>query len=305
MCHFKSNSVIYLLFVTFLFQVVAACSQNAQLEMTETISTIENTEEVFTQTPIPALIPSASPKPLPTLSVPEKLDRASELQKTNGGCNLPCWWDITPGITNWEEVARKLVPIASKDITFTIDNNRRMHYLEFPSVSRDIIADIFIQKNGVVDVIRTGWDYSIINFLREYGVPKEVWISSDGIVPGPSLFRIVIFYPERGIMAAYIGQSKLISRHGIDYISICAKDLHSSGPLWLWASDTGKQFEELPIENLTGQSPTSLKFKRIGEYTNLKETNFYSSMLKDAKSTCLETKADIWPNPDLYTTPRP
>lgn len=307
----KNRNVIYLLLVLSL-QILAACSNNAQPEIVDTPSVVKNTEVVVTPTPIPTLTSTPSPMPLPTLTAQEKIDRVAELQKDNGGCTYPCWWGITPGLTTWEEAEAILSPIESKKLTFTVENGMKKYYLEFPEVSQNMIVELYVQDKGIVDVIRISGNYSMVDFLQSYGSPKEIWISSDGIVPGPSTFRIAFFYSEKGIMAAYLGKSGLISLGGVEHIKMCVTDFNNSGPLWLWNPDSKKQFDELPLENLTGGPitlpglpPSTLELKRIGEYTNFSEISFFNSAVKIAEKTCLETKADIWPNPDLFITPTP
>lgn len=307
-----NNKNVICLLVVLSLQILVACSKNVQPEIVENMPVIKNTEVVTTPTPFPTLMPTPSPIPLPTLTTQEKSDRVVKLQKDNGGCTFPCWWGITPGVTTWEEAEKILSPIAVKKLAFTVENDMRMYYLEFPEVSQNMIVDIFVQGNGIVDVIRFGGNYPVVDSLQSHGSPKEIWISSDGIVPGPSLFRIAFFYPEKGLMAAYLGKSSLISRGGVEYMKMCVTDFNNSGPLWLWKPDSKKRFDELPIENLIGTPitlpglpPSTLGLKRIGEYTNFDEIGFFNSVLKDPANTCLETQADIWPNPDLFITPTP
>jgi hypothetical protein len=299
----KSKSMVCSLFLTLSLLILAGCSPKLQptaIELTSTVN--QSTEKVVTKSPLPISTPTSTMEPLPTLNALEKVDQVRKLKEENGDCDFPCWWGVMPGSTNWEAVAEKFLPIASKHILFT-RGQLRMHYLEFPSAPKVIIASIFLQGDDVIDVIRTSWEYSVIDVLHDYGQPKEIWISSDGIVPGPSMFRIAFFYPQKGIMAAYVGQATIIVRNGAEFIRMCATKFNSSGPLWLWAPDTKTQLEELPIENLTGKPPSSLRFQRINEYTDFDEAIFYTRMLKDINNTCLETKADIWPNPDPTAMP--
>ncbi len=306
----KSKNVHYLLLILS-FQILVACSKRDQPELVESTSVVENTEVVITPTSIPTLAPAPSPLPVPTFTSQEKTDQIVELQKDNGGCTYPCWWGITPGVTTWEEADRILSPIASKKLAFTVENGMKKYYLEL-EVSQNIIVEIYVQDKGLVDVIRIGGNYSMVDFLQSYGGPKEIWVSSDGIVPGPSDFRIAFFYPEKGIMAAYFGYSSIISRGGVEYIKMCVTDFNNSGPLWLWNPDSKKHFDELPLENLVGipitlpgLPPSTLELKRIGEHTNFDEIDFFNSAVKNSEKTCLETRADIWPNPGLFITPTP
>lgn len=307
----KNKNVVYL-FLVLCFQILVACSKNPKPEFVEKTPVVENTEVIMTPTSTPTLTPTPSPLPIPTLTFQEKIDRVAELQKDNGGCDFPCWWGITPGITLWEDADRILFPIISKKIVFTVENGMNKYYLEFPKVSQNMIVEIYVQDNGIVDVIRLGGNYPIVDFLQSYGSPKEIWISSDGIVPGPSDFRIAFFYPEKGIMAAYLGYSSLISRGGVEYIKMCVMDFNNSGPLWFWNPDSKKRFDELPLENLVGGPiklpglpPSTMELKRISEYSNFDEMTFFNSVLHDQENTCLETNANIWPNPNLYIAPTP
>ena len=44
--------------------------------------------------------------PMPTFIHP--LETMKELYRTNGGCQLPCWWGIHPGLTTWPQVRQLL-----------------------------------------------------------------------------------------------------------------------------------------------------------------------------------------------------
>jgi len=302
----KNKNVTHLLLLVFLFQIVAACSQRMPPGIVEKTPIIKNTHVVITQTPIPALTSLPSPIPLPTLTSQEKLDRVAALQKDNGGCNFPCWWGITPGLITWDDVDRKLAPLAIENLSSNVGNGVIIHYLEFPLDSRNIFTYIFVQNSGIVDVIRMGWDEPLLDFLRTHGAPTEIWVSSDGKVPiGNSAFRTALFYPEKGLMITYFGDAKLVSQNNVDYLMICGSDLSSRGAIWLWDPNSKKKFDELPIENLTGVPPAVSKLKRIGEYTNFDEMGFYNSVVQNPEKTCLETQADIWPNPDFFITPMP
>ena len=64
-----------------------------------------------TPTNTPTLIPTLTWTPLPTLSAEAAHAKIKELLKTNGGCELPCWWGIIPGKTAWPEALHFLTPI--------------------------------------------------------------------------------------------------------------------------------------------------------------------------------------------------
>lgn len=295
------------------FSIISGCVSTSQAS--------HSTEASFTPTSLSTYIPAVSPSPthvdtkpsvaptltlISTLPPEEKVIEVERLQETNGDCQWPCWWGITPGITTWTEASNFLQTLSIGNTSVT-----KMPYIVYLTAfprqdARKLFVDFYVERqDNVIDVIFLSQNLSLNDFLRLQGKPDEIRISSDGIVPGPSDFRIVFFYPEKGIMAAYFGYSDLISRGGVEYIKMCVPDFNSSGPLWLWNPDSKKRFDELPLEHLIGGHPTSLKLKRIGEYTNVDERSFFNSVLKDPENTCLETRADIWPNPDHYATPTP
>ena len=89
-------SVLFSLFTVAVFLV--ACGQNqpvTEAPAAETSSPPATSAEATVQ---------QSPAPVSTLSEQEMLT----LLQTNAGCELPCWWGITPGITPWSEARTRL-----------------------------------------------------------------------------------------------------------------------------------------------------------------------------------------------------
>ena len=52
---------------------------------------------------------TATPTKYPTLDSQGRLNFVLQELKTNGGCQLPCWWGITPGKTTWSEMVDTFV----------------------------------------------------------------------------------------------------------------------------------------------------------------------------------------------------
>ncbi len=61
-----------------------------------------------------AITATLIPSPMPTLSLEEKEIVTSELYKTNGNCELPCWWGIVPGETEWQTAKLLLNSVATE-----------------------------------------------------------------------------------------------------------------------------------------------------------------------------------------------
>ncbi len=62
-----------------------------------------------TPSPTPTQTPTATPLPFPTLEPEEMQAFIAEMLAANGGCELPCWWGITPGVTPWEDVQQQFL----------------------------------------------------------------------------------------------------------------------------------------------------------------------------------------------------
>ena len=59
-----------------------------------------------TQTSMPDMIPSSTPSPT---DIPERVTEfVLEMLETNGDCDSPCIWGITPGETRWTELEARL-----------------------------------------------------------------------------------------------------------------------------------------------------------------------------------------------------
>jgi len=98
--------------------------------------------------------------------------------KTNGGCELPCWWGIVPGQTDWQILRNRFAAYGgtSLDVPSTLTVDYR-------------VIHSFAQVNGIVKSIEvTGerlrgddfakdWQrYSLDQVLTRYGVPSRVWL---------------------------------------------------------------------------------------------------------------------------------
>lgn len=240
-----------------------------------------------------------------TYSPQEKIEKVIELQKSNGGCELPCWWGITPGKDSWDKFSKIIIPFSDINLVFPHENNITHHYLEFPGIGKNLVVDVYVDDEGIIDIIRIGKDVVMEKFLSDFGLPEQVWISSDGIVPGPSEFRIAFFYPREGYMGAYIGEATLREQNNNEVIRICPDDFLGRVILWLWSPESDKEFSDIPVERLIGKPPTTLSLVRLEEYSNYNGTTFYQDVIDKSINACIEVDASIWPNPSRYETIEP
>ena len=136
-----------------------------------------------------------------------------EMLKTNGGCDLPCWWGIVPGQTDWQILKSRFVVYGGS----AFDGSKFTPPLGYR------ITHSFVQNNGIVESIQVmgevlgntasdgfaqDWRlYSLDRVLTHYGVPSQVWVfllpaTEPGVTPG---YGLTVTYVHLGFSIYYEG----------------------------------------------------------------------------------------------------
>ncbi len=110
------------------------------------------------------------------------------IHENNGGCELPCWWGITPGETSWQEVHQRFSPlgrvrisyhgeeITSISLLFDIPedhyfyNSNSIHSTSL--VEREIVQLIFVESL----LVEPTFDESTSGLLARFGLPEDIWM---------------------------------------------------------------------------------------------------------------------------------
>ncbi|RLF31751.1 MAG: hypothetical protein DRM98_05085 [Thermoplasmata archaeon] len=196
--------------------------------------------------------------PLPTLTAEERYVYVQERLATNGGCELPCWWGITPGESTWQE-AKDQLP-------------HRHFQFWFPEVP--IHYDVHLnltEEDGTVQSIKVqsycfacdrfteDWSrYSLDQVLSRYGVPSQVRIILALPVDagGPIYYRLYVFYNDLGFGIIYEGPA--VKQNGLlhtcfsfNYITLWLQSPESSIPLE-HAINQDEWSLTVPLEEATG-----------------------------------------------------
>ena len=137
---------------------------------------------------------TATPTKYPTLDAQGRLNFVLQALKTNGGCQLPCWWGITPGKTTWAEMVDTF---AKQGIGFDTYEPGKLYlsmvtsgnYLE-PTV--DVVfseGDGLVQSIGIrteyyyilaqPKYFDTWHDYALDKVLARYGLPTQVYLQTN------------------------------------------------------------------------------------------------------------------------------
>jgi hypothetical protein len=231
----------------------------------------------------------------PVLLLEEAQAFVEELLDMNGGCELPCWWGITPGVTTWEEAYRFFAPFAI-EISDPVEEfyvergeeQKTEHYnVVFPRKGDNSRFTLGIAvKNGIVEIIAqsnvgTERYFSPYLLIDRYEVPKEILIAIEPRTPAGKPYYSMVLLFERGIGVHYAGEAELINHQ----IEICPEKVR-------------------PRLSLFSESHSIERMKRILNVDHVKSLYFIPGFDKDtflsqlsAQSSCFLTELKIWEEP--------
>ena len=232
----------------------------------------------------------------PILTTDEKVKKVKELLDTNGGCQLPCWWGITPDETTWESAKGLLEPLS---LSLAKGNSaipdQIVYFLTFPNPATvnssyvDLKMTVLVQDNIVgemmVEAVSYG-DYSRLNgVLGNFGIPAKVFLGGE-INPyeRTHYFEIVLYYPEYGVFSLYGNRQDLLSS---STLQVCFDTL-TYNALYLWSPSNSFEERRKRIFETSG-----IEFLAIEDATSLTSEKIYSTFTTE--KPCVSTPAEIWP----------
>lgn len=271
-----------------------------------TISPVLNTPSAtvaISATSIPTQTPTWTPSP--TLSRRAAYALVQDLLENNGGCQLPCWWGITPGITNWDQ-ARHFLETFVIEIkqnwkgTVIIDGvpvQQADYYITY-EIERDVKSRIYVLvENGIVEETVIGGrgsqrSFRLHQLLTNYGPPSDVFIrahryTNDG---SPPPFDFVLYYARNHFWAHFRLTGRLVG----DKLEGCPQSIDPR--IWVGAPDQEWTLVALfdyvfgpPIPGFPAYPTLTLK-KATGM-----DLETFTNIFKDPDNqSCLETPADLW-----------
>lgn len=272
-----------------------------------TVTSTQTTHPTKTST----FTPIATWTPLPRLSPYEVNEKIKELLETNGNCELPCYWGITPGKTVMAEALHFLEPIVfdlNKIGPVVINKNGRKHiynYVKFnyllpdhkSSVQIDLTAEDDIVHGITVYPFGVDYRFQIHQVLRALGVPKQIFIGAQQSAPIEVLppTTLLLDYSDKGVWASY---GYIPTKVGENLV-ICPKPYYEKvsiydnvgGKLLLFYSESELSFTiEEYAEPFSGFPP-----RRIEDVTNMDVEGFYNTFINPNPEVCLETPSSLWP----------
>jgi len=158
-------------------------------------------------------------------------------------CQIPCWWDIVPGVTTIDQAKQmleyKFGSIVKRTFQGRYDATHERYYLielyssnetinrqvtpSFESMDHEFLPVLFLhilsKPDNIVSSISLGsggfylkwldkpdtiWkDFEIINFLDTYGVPNTIRVRTMPTVEGEKIFYMHLYWDEVGLGAIY------------------------------------------------------------------------------------------------------
>ncbi len=239
---------------------------------------------------------TATKTPQPTIERVAAEKIVQQYIRDNRGCQLPCWWGITPGSTTREEVLTFLEPIGK------IEENPGNGYLWFgyqllgepegayvestTFFKQGKVSRIFVFSNG------TSQRYKLFQLLEEFGKPDEVSLQvyREGF-ESPLPFDMFVIYRDQGIIARYKAHTKFAEQD--------LQGCFTYGPdLWLYdVADPNLSDLEFFYNGYAGvgTGPMSPPIHSIDQAAGMSIDQFYQEY-RSAGSNCVNTPRDLWPD---------
>lgn len=266
------------------------------LTLTPTLTPLPKTLLPATLTPSKTpLPPPATLTPLPTLTTADAKKLVRQLLADNAGCQLPCWWGITPGKTTWVEARHFLESFS----IYVGETGGVSVPLPAPySDATQMDHGYSIDRNGVVEFINIynfnlAPNYYLPKFLETYGQPTEVWVRTYrqyemGLHP----FQIGLFYQDKGILIEYSTGHPLNEVDG--KLQNCRLADMDSPFIYLWSPEKQNlSFDEAKQKFLELKwSPVP---RPLLEATGMDVKTFYETFKNPETKVCLETDKNLWP----------
>ena len=302
--------------------LISACNTQAYTELPSTtlvsssavISPTTTIRTAATYSPTLRTLPTITPTftPQPTLTTGEQDIHVRELLKTNAGCQLPCWWGISPGKTSWKDAEHFLRYLGATIGQTELETGATLHWAKLQGNS-SYISPGFIEgevQEGIVDTIFVGgnhsgtqnqsdfesmWEsYSPKQIVTKYGVPSRVLLDTTGetgLSPtGANGYTIWIIYDQLGFMIRFVG---------------FVADL----PVYHFCPELQKGADDISHINLTLQYPDNplplewddailstqpSRAKSIQEAAGISVDEFYRLFTQTDEPACFDSPHDIW-----------
>ena len=285
--------------------LLTACAASRSPEITPTVALKSTATGTVTPsaTPTQRVIPTEQPimvTPFPTQGSLSNSSFTRELLRTNGGCNLPCWWGMVPGYTRWEDAEVFLKSFTSSveksnEYSVQLINGESYIIIEYEihintGISKEDVFAVYT-KDNVVSGFTLGSPMTDVSFrlgqmLKRQGIPTKIFIKAKSHpFEGWAPFDIVLYYKEQHFYSIYNSHNHQAG----DHITACFESaMNYIDVIEPWISYNDREL----IEQVRWDfEPTVLS---VEEALNMTPTEFYNTY-KDADPLCISSPANLWP----------
>ena len=278
-------------------------------------------------TPFPTAISTYSTA-VPTFTVEEENEKILNLLQDNGECDLPCIWGVYPDeehvdinqaffqqFQNYLDAGRYE---ARKGGSLIVDNQRMQfekinsegmlqvnmilydHWYAFLSARYHPTGEVgYVSTFGSPTFNKMIQIYGIDSILKKYGRPAKVWVAawprSLASKREHEPFNIVLYYPDKGILVQYEGESEKSGNE----LSLCPWETDLILTTWNTSQTDPMKTSDPFIKELRGVSTYDFGqqedyFLPLEEATSITVDEFYELFKDPDAKGCIVTPADIW-----------
>lgn len=289
-----------------------------------------------TITPSPAvateaqLLPSPSPNTLPAYKAEEAKGTILNLLRDNGGCQLPCIWEVNPSQTSVKQVKDFLsrfgkleentsfysnsnVYDSFGDLTTILWNEHLRTFINFSYYQNSNLVESSIlyieftqeEKGGasIKPVYGDPYFSELVNYyllpqvLSNYKKPSQILL-----FPFPSnpdredikpLFSMVLLYEDLGFLVEYLFPRE---SNGNNFVGCPSKTAYIT--LVSWDPGTKPLLEKI-VQRTSGLGINKLnfsEFRPLEDVTTMHKDDFENLFKSDNGQTCLSTPKNRWNN---------
>ncbi len=311
------KAILLCVFVSFFFvSCINTTIKNEAAHIATSTATLPVSQSaIATETSSPTLPPTAFPT-LPTIPPEDAYALLLEMLNENTTCELPCWLNITPGISTHADAYLKWAGFLTLLGTTKTEPRDFSYYFKYSENDEDfsIITTNYLQptnetidsmyittqtlgpiENGIRNYVydstvykRILNNYLLSSVLTKYGEPDQVLLSMDITYleePSPDTFNVWLFYPSRGAIINYEGEAIIENK--------IIKGCPSNTFVTLWLSAPGSN--NLHPETLDKEiwSSSSQYYKSTEDAFGISQEEFYLKN-KETNNECFLSPLDIW-----------
>lgn len=318
-----SQKKIYLLFIMILaFVLIFGCESSYPKYIREPIITPTTLTVVTKEIPVETKnIPTQTKQwvnpllyemytPMPTLSPEEALRFTMDLYENNN-CDLPCWWGVIPGKTDWRDAWQFLRQFTTNNQPWQLafhENKSSPNYYIFKaylnvpkSTNQEhyfTLNDLYFKINKEtfkVDYIHVNTGnidaYIIPNILNKYGMPQEVYID-----PAWSQLEyyngisILLYYPQYGFLSSHfttVGNDDWTKPQ----ITACFQKYTE---LSIWPQERQIDIQKLATLGISSVSEITIKYlKPLEKVSDFTIAKFYATFSNNNLQPCIQFNTEL------------